>query len=119
MKYEMKKLLALGRLLARSWGAPVGLSTICFTTAAAPDAKVVIKKTWMTWKGKYQDCTFSCAAAAVGAKRLASSMRMIGTNAMRTESRITGRSPVTTPMIALGIWLIHSRKKMLVSESMF
>lgn len=45
MKYEMKKLDALGRFSARRVVALDGLSMIAETVAAAPDAKVVTRNT--------------------------------------------------------------------------
>lgn len=52
IKYEMYRLDALGRLLARISGTLVGLSTICLATAVADEEMVATRKTWMTWKAK-------------------------------------------------------------------
>lgn len=48
MKYEMKKFEAFGRFSARRVVALAGSSTMEDTTAAAPEAKVVTRKTWIT-----------------------------------------------------------------------
>ena len=65
MKYEIKKLEAFGRFSASRVVASAGLSMICDTTAAAPDAKVVTRNTWTTWKAIYHPWVLSSTAGTV------------------------------------------------------
>jgi hypothetical protein len=45
---------ALGRFSARRVVAEPGSLMMAETVDAAPEAKVVTRKTWMTWKAMYQ-----------------------------------------------------------------
>jgi hypothetical protein len=78
IKYATKKLEAFGRFFPRRFAVSVGLSMIWLTTDAAPELKVVIRKTWMTWNAKYQAWVFSSTRDRVGSP----------TNLARTRQRL-------------------------------
>lgn len=97
------------------------------TTDVAPDAKVVIRKTWMTWKAMYQCWVFSSTSGRVTSPlNLAIPMQLsalniidgpsglhrqtTGTSDIKTESMTEGNRPVTTPRITVGISLIKLKK---------
>jgi hypothetical protein len=107
--------------------AEPGLLMISWTTAAAPEEKVVMRKTWMTWKAMYQFWVFNSTAGRVNSplsfaiplfelavsfleRRANLHLQTIGTNAISTESRIEGSNPVTTPRITLGMSSMKCRK---------
>ena len=61
----MKKFDAFGRFSARSVVADEGFEMIWAAEEAAPDEKVVMRKTWVTWKAMYQDWVLSSTPARV------------------------------------------------------
>jgi hypothetical protein len=50
---------ALGRFSDRSVRAELGFLMIWLMTVVAAPAKVVMRKTWTTWKAKYHDWVWS------------------------------------------------------------
>ncbi len=74
--------------------AELGFLKIATPAAAAPDVNVVTKKTWITWKRKYEFCTRNSTVDKVGfPESLAIHLKMIGKSAMSTARRIEGSRP--------------------------
>ena len=66
IKYERYEFAALGKLAASMVGIEDGLFAAWDSTAAAPEANVLIKKTCRTWKTKYHLSTLSSTDVLVG-----------------------------------------------------